>query len=94
MLHSTKISIPPPIELQIGNNRAQKSGMVKYLDLVFDSKLFWRAHIIKLKSNCNKVLNLIRSVSSTEWGADQKTLMMIYNSLIRCKIDYGRILYN
>ena len=36
----------------------------------------------------------MRSVSSTEWGADQKTLMMIYRSLIRSKIDYGCIVYN
>ena len=36
----------------------------------------------------------MRSVSLTEWGADQKTLMMIYRSLIRSKIDYGCIVYN
>ena len=36
----------------------------------------------------------MRSVSSTDWRADQKTLMMIYRSLIRSKIDYGCIVYN
>ena len=36
----------------------------------------------------------MRSVSSTEWGADQKKLMMIYRTLIRSKIDYGCIVYN
>ena len=61
---------------------------------MFDSKLDWKAHIQQLKSKCNKALNLMRSVSSTEWGADQRTLMMIYRSLIRSKIDYGCIVYN
>ena len=36
----------------------------------------------------------MRSVSSTESEADQKTLMMIYRSLIRFEIDYGCIVYN
>ena len=61
---------------------------------MFDSKLERKAHIQHLKSKCNKALNLMRSVSSTEWGADQKTLMMIYRSLIRSKINYGCIVYN
>ena len=68
--------------------------MLKYLGLVFDSKLDWKAHIQQLRSNCNKALNLMRSVSSTECGAGQKTLIMIYRSLIRFKVDYGCIVYN
>ena len=36
----------------------------------------------------------MRSVSSTEWRAEQKTVMMIYRSLIRSKIDYGCMVYN
>ena len=45
MLHFTKLSIPPPIELRLGNIRIQMSETVKYLGLVFDSKLDWKAHI-------------------------------------------------
>ena len=71
MLHFTKLSIPPPTELRLSNIRIQKSETVKYLGLVFDSKLDWKAHIQKLKSQCNKALNLMRSMSSTEWGAGQ-----------------------
>ena len=93
MLNFTKISTPPPIELRLSNIRIRKSETVKYPGLVFDSKLDWKAHIQQLKSKCIKALNLMRSVSSTEWGADQKALMMIYRSLIRFKIEYGCIAY-
>ena len=61
---------------------------------MFDSKLDWKDHKLQLKSKCNKAQNLMRSVSSTEWGADQKTLMMYYRSLIRYKVDYGCKVYN
>ena len=36
----------------------------------------------------------MRCVSSTELGADQKTLMMIYRLLIRSEIDYGYMAEN
>ena len=69
-------------------------GTEKYLGLLFDSKLDWKAHMQHLKSKCNKAQNLKLSVSSTECGAHQKTLLMIYRSLIRYKIDYGCIVHN
>ena len=94
MLHFTKLSIPLPMELRLGNIRIKKSETVKYLDLVFDSKLDWKAQIQKLRFKCNKALNLMLSVSSNECGADQKALMMIYRSLIRSKIDYECVVYN
>ena len=63
---------------------------VKHLGcLVFDSNIDWEVHIQQLKFKCNKTKNLMRSVSSTE-----KTLMMIYGSLISFKIEYGSIVYN
>ena len=66
MLHFTKLSNPPPIELRLSNIIIEKSETVKQLVLVFDSKLDWKAHIKQLKPKCNKDLNLMRSVTSTE----------------------------
>ena len=66
LLHFTKLLFPPTIELRLGNTRTQKSETVKYLGLVFYSKLDWKAHIQQLKSKCSKALNLMRSVNSTE----------------------------
>ena len=59
---------------------------------MFDSKLDWKVHI-QLKYKSNKAINPMRSLSSTEWGADQRTLMMIYRLLIRFKKGYRCIVY-
>ena len=41
----------------------------------------------------NKTLLLLRVVAHKEWGADQNTLLLLYRSLIRSKLDYGSIIY-
>ena len=40
-----------------------------------------------------KALNLLKSIANTEWGADCTTLLKLYRSLIRSKLDYGCIVY-
>ena len=42
-----------------------------------------------LKTKCTKSLNLLRVLAHTTWGADQETLLHLYRSLIRSKLDYG-----
>ena len=92
ILHFIELSMPPPIEIGICNIIIQTSETVKYLGLVFDSKIDWKAHIQQHKSKFNKARNLMRSVSSTKWGTNQKTLMILHGSLIRSKLDYWFII--
>ncbi len=65
----------------------------KFLGIIFDSKLNFLPHIKNLKTKCLKALNLIKSVSGTKWGGDQKTLLSLYRALVRSKLDYGSIIY-
>ena len=46
-----------------------------------------------MKDECQRLLNLLRAVSSNKWGADQYTLVRIYRALLLAKIDYGCIVY-
>jgi len=65
----------------------------KFLGLTFDSKLTWRPHVNNIKAKCTKSMNLLKSVASEDWGADQHTLMHLYRSLVRSQLDYGAIVY-
>ena len=61
----------------------------KFLGIVFDRKLNFKAHIDYLRGKCQKALNLLKVVSKMDWGADRKVLLRLYRSLIRSKLDYG-----
>ena len=38
-------------------------------------------------------MNILKVLTHTTWGADRKTLLQLYRSLIRSKLDYGSIVY-
>ena len=52
-----------------------------------------RAVLKYLKAKCLKSLNILKVLSHTTWGADRTTLLQLYRSLIRSKLDYGSIVY-
>ena len=58
-----------------------------------DKKLNFIPHINYIKTKCNKALQLLRVIAHTKWGADKNTLLKLYRSLIRSKIDYSCFIY-
>ena len=65
----------------------------KFLGLIWDTKLTFELHIKYLKARCQKSLNLLKVLSRTAWGADRTTLLKLYRSLVRSKLDCGCIIY-
>ena len=52
-------------------------------------KLTFEPHVKYLKARCQKSLNILKVLSRTEWCADQTTLLKLYRSLVKSKLDYG-----
>ena len=65
----------------------------KFIGILFDTKLSFIPHIKYLKAKCLKALTLLKVLSHTSWGADQTTLLKLYQSLVWSKLDYGCIIY-
>lgn len=38
---------------------------------------------------CSKVINIIWCLSRISWGADRRSIKMIYQAMIRSVLDYG-----
>ena len=86
-----KCNISPLIYLN--GNPIPVTSTIKYLGLILDSRLNWKSHINLTKANCYKTMNIMRCVSHLRWGADRTTLLRLYISLIRSKLDYGSQIY-
>ena len=84
-------NIPCNLRLKEGSIKFEKTA--KFLGVIFDRKLTWKAHISYIIEKCKKRLNLMRMVSGQFWGAT-KTLLLIYKSLIRSVLDYGSVAYD
>ena len=72
--------------LHVNNQPIKVSNQVKFLGVIFDSKLSFLPHIKYLKNSCQNGLNVLKVISHTDWGADKETLLRLYRSLVRLKI--------
>merc|ERR1712120_60280 len=94
VVHFTKLnSIAPPPQLKLGNQQLVYKPSARFLGLHFDSKLTWNPHLKKLKSECQKMLGIMKMISYQSYGATQACLMKIYRIYTRSKLDYGSIVY-
>jgi len=83
---------PDPVLLLNGTPIAVVE-QVKFLGLNFDKQLSFIPHLCCLKQKCLKDPSLLRVVSSTKWGTDDKTLLHLYHALIGSKLYYGSVVY-
>ena len=79
--------------LQLNQKTIHYSESARFLGLEFDSTLSWSTHLTKLKSGCQKLLGIMKTLSSQKFGATQTCLMKIYRIFLRSKLDYGSIIY-
>uniref|UniRef100_A0ABD2XMY4 Reverse transcriptase domain-containing protein n=1 Tax=Trichogramma kaykai TaxID=54128 RepID=A0ABD2XMY4_9HYME len=64
------------------------SNTAKFLGMTLDKKLNWKAHIDQTVMKCYKAINILSCLRGTWWGGDPLTLLMLYKSLIRSKLEY------
>jgi ribonuclease HI len=81
-------------ELTINGSPIPVVQQTKFLGLIFDSKLNFKAHIDYLRKKCQKALNLLKVVSKMDWGADRSVMLRLYRALVGSKLDYGCIVYS
>ena len=67
---------------------------VKFLGMILDEKLTWNRHIDNLKIKVKESMNILKVVSGFSLGADKKSLLRLYDSLCRSKLEYGCQIYS
>ncbi|GBL94579.1 putative RNA-directed DNA polymerase from transposon X-element [Araneus ventricosus] len=88
-----KRGLHPDPDLYIGNQLIPVVNEVRFLGIIFDRKLTFLSHIRYLRKRCERLLNILKVLSNTSWGADRTSLLRIYESVILSRIDYGCVVY-
>ena len=83
----------PDPNLVLYKNPIPVKKEAKFLGILLDSKYTFVPHIKGLKKKCVKALNLLRVVSSTDWGGDRIVLLRLYRALVHSKLGYGCFIY-
>ncbi len=83
-----------PINIVLNNIPIPNVTSIKFLGLVFDHHLTWTKHIEYLKQKCIPRINLLKTLSRQKWGADRKTMLHLYSSLIKTVLDYGCVTFS
>ena len=63
----------------------------KFLGLWWDSHLSFQKHTSALKTKCKEAHNLIVVVAHLKWGGGRDILLMLYQAIVRSKLEYGCI---
>ena len=80
MMHFYK-NVTPIIlpTLKMAGTEISKSACARFLGMYWDTKLSWTSHIAKLTAKCMTDLNLLRSVSTEDWGAETEVVRLQSN---------------
>ena len=68
-----KNGLQPEPNLKLYGQQLPVEEQVKILGLFFDKKLSFILHIKYMKDKCGKALQLLRVISSKDWGGDRTT---------------------
>ena len=76
--HYTKKRVPCPV-VRIQNRALDYKKEQTILGMVFDSpSLTWKEHIKRLRVDCLRRIDLMKVISSTNWGISTKILRSFY----------------
>ena len=78
-----------PLKLTLNNSLLAQVKQVRFLGVIFDQALTFKPHINYVVYTCKSGLNLLRVLCGTNWGADRKTLLCIYNAYVVSRLQYG-----
>ena len=82
------------MDVYLGGTKIKFEETVTFLGMLLDRKFSLLPHLKLLTEKCQRDLNLVRMLRGTDFGSDKNSLLLLYKSLIRPKLDYGAIVYS
>jgi hypothetical protein len=77
------------IEIYVNNKTLNQVNNLKYLHIIFDSKLLFREHINNMEEKCLKLIFALSRSAKVTWGLRHEPLKTIYTGGILPLMIYG-----
>ncbi|XP_014221265.1 uncharacterized protein LOC106648701 [Trichogramma pretiosum] len=74
--------------LNIDGKTIFPSDTVTFLGITLDKRLTWQSHINQKISKAHSAVCILSCLRRTWWGADPSTMLILYKSLVRSKLEY------
>jgi len=74
---------------RIGGATIPVVNQVTYLGLILNLNLRWRSHLNFITSFGTKWSNMLKCISGIWWGSHPVSILTIYKSIIRSKLEFG-----
>ena len=76
-------------DVKLGDFTLKTDDQPTYLGVTFDKRLTWKHHIVKAETKARRKLAIMRKISGTTWGANERILKTVYSQGIRPHLEYG-----
>ena len=84
----------PDLRIRLNGQIIPTRSEAKFLGVWLDRRLTYKQHFKRIRERCFRSLNVLKCVSRTSYGADRTTLLLLYRSLVRSKLDYASFVYD
>ena len=85
-----RFNVAPSLNIVIDGLKINQITCTKFLGVEIDQNLSWKTHIDKIE---NKLCSVIGVLSRIRYKINQKTALMLYNSLILPHLQYCNIIW-
>ena len=77
------------IEIYLNNKKLEQVNSIKYLGIIFDSKITFREHVNYVEEKCTKLIFTLSKSAKISWGLKHEALKTIHTGGILPLILYG-----
>lgn len=77
----------------LNNKTLEQVQEIKYLGIIFDSKLLFNKHIQYVSDRCITLINVLAKSAKLNWGLGHQALKTIYKGAILPMLLYGALVY-
>jgi len=66
------------VEIYLNNKILEQVNKIRYLGIIFDSKMTFRDHVNYVEEKCTKLIFTLLKSAKVIWGLNHKALKTIY----------------